>query len=119
MSTFGALACTLAALVAAPVTSQHRPLRVRVFRFVDHARSIRLPDGRRVPRSLDTVVRYPAVGGPYPLIVFAHGYALTPATYRRLLLAWTAAGYVVAAPAFPLEKADAAGGPDESDLVNE
>jgi predicted dienelactone hydrolase len=51
--------------------------------------------------------------------VFAHGYALTPGTYSRLLGAWTQAGYVVAAPLFPLEKANAPGGPDESDLVNE
>ena len=66
-----------------------------------------------------TVVRYPVAGGPYPLIVFAHGYALTPAPYARLLRAWTRAGYVVAAPVFPLENANAPGGPDESDLVNQ
>ncbi len=53
------------------------------------------------------------------MIVFAHGYALLPATYTRLLDAWAHAGYVVAAPAFPREKANAPGGPDQSDLVNE
>jgi dienelactone hydrolase len=68
---------------------------------------------------LPTIVRYPASAGARPLIVFAHGYALMPATYTRLLRAWAQAGYVVAAPAFPREKADAPGGPDESDLVNE
>ena len=68
---------------------------------------------------LTTVVRYPATRGPHPLIVFAHGFALTPATYSRLLRAWTQAGYVVAAPVFPLEDANAPGGPTESDLVNE
>ena len=82
-------------------------------------------------RHLPTIVRYPAVGprgaaeqpgaraaaGPWPLIVFAHGYDVTPGTYGHLLHAWAAAGFVVAAPAFPLETA---GGPlDESDLAHE
>jgi len=93
--------------------------RVRVFRFVDQSRTIRLPDGRRVPRTLETTVRYPANGGSYPLIVFAHGFGLTPVTYEALLRAWVHAGYVVAAPWFPLEKANAPGGPKESDLGNE
>jgi dienelactone hydrolase len=94
-------------------------LQVRTFRFVDTSRTIRLPDGRRVPRPLETVVRYPATKGPHPLIVFAHGFALTPATYSRPMRAWAQAGYVVAAPVFPLENANAPAGPDESDLVNE
>ena len=33
--------------------------------------------------------------------------------------AWVSAGYVVAAPIFPLSNANAPGGPDESDLVNQ
>ncbi len=72
-----------------------------------------------MPRSLETVVRYPAAGNAYPLIVFGHGYTLTPARYARLLRAWTEAGYVVAAPVFPLENAAAPGGPNESDLINQ
>jgi pimeloyl-ACP methyl ester carboxylesterase len=92
---------------------------VRVLPFVDRTRMIRLPDGKSVPRPIETVVRYPAGGGPYPLIVFAHGFALTPAPYDRLLRYWTRAGYVVAAPVFPLENANAPGGPTQSDLVNE
>jgi dienelactone hydrolase len=39
--------------------------------------------------------------------------------YSHLLDAWARAGYVVAAPVFPLENADAPGGPDESDLPNQ
>ena len=46
------------------------------------ARSACRTGGALRGRSL-TVVRYPATGGPYPLIVFAHGYALTPAPYAR------------------------------------
>ena len=87
-----------------------------VFRFIDHTRTIGLPGGQRVPRAVTTIVRYPASGGPYPLIVFAHGFAVTPATYAPLLRAWAQAGYVVAAPVFPLTNANAPGGPNESDL---
>jgi dienelactone hydrolase len=118
-----AIACGLGVGAASAAGSQTpsggQAVRVRVLRFVDHSRTIRLPDGRRVPRSLETTVRYPVTGGPLPLIVFAHGFALTPATYSRLLNSWTHAGYVVAAPSFPLENADAPGGPNESDLVNQ
>ncbi|HUY71266.1 MAG TPA: hypothetical protein VMV08_03430 [Gaiellaceae bacterium] len=96
---------------------------------------IHLPDGQTEPRTLVTYVRYPAVGrpgggdlvgapparaaGPFPLIVFGHGFAVTPAPYADLLRAWVRAGYVVAAPVFPLENADAPGGPNETDLVNQ
>ena len=66
-----------------------------------------------------TVVRDPVDAGPHPLIVFAHGFALTPAAYSRLLRTWAEAGFVVAAPVFPLENANAPGGPTESDLANE
>jgi dienelactone hydrolase len=115
--TYGGIVCAFAvAATAAPATPA---FRTRLFTFVDRTRSIALPDGKRVPRSLETVVRYPASGGSHPLIVFAHGFALMPATYSGLLSAWARAGYVVAAPAFPLEKADATGGPSQSDLVNE
>jgi alpha-beta hydrolase superfamily lysophospholipase len=95
------------------------PFRLQIFRFVDDSRTIRLPDGRRVSRPLVTVVRVPRAREPQPLIVFAHGFALTPAVYERLLDAWAHAGYVVAAPIFPLGNPNAPGGADESDLVNQ
>lgn len=113
----------LVGLAAAATTEAARteapPVRVRVLHFVDRSRTIRLPDGRRVPRTLETVVWYPAGGARYPLVVFGHGFALTPGTYGPLLRAWAEAGYVVAAPVFPLGNARAPGGPDESDLVNQ
>ncbi len=103
--------------------------------FTDHSRSIIVPGRGSVPRPLETVIRYPAIGdpsrvdvrdatpdraaGPFPLIVFAHGFAVTPTTYARLLQAWARAGYIVAAPVFPLTNANAPGGPNESDLVNQ
>jgi dienelactone hydrolase len=82
-----------------------------------------------------TDVRYPALGaagnsdvtgavaarsaGPFPLVIFGHGFAVTPDIYDRLMRAWARAGYVVAAPVFPLASPNAPGGPDESDLVNQ
>ena len=108
---------------------------LRVLRLVDASRTIELPTGTTEPRTLTTEVRYPALGapdgtdlldaptaradGPFPLVVFGHGFAVTPALYARLLQSWARAGYVVAAPVFPLENADAPGGPDESDLINQ
>jgi fermentation-respiration switch protein FrsA (DUF1100 family) len=108
---------------------------LRVLRLLDTSRTISLPNGTSAPRTLLTYVRYPALGspgrtdllnapaaradGPFPLVVFGHGFAVTPALYARLLQSWARAGYVVAAPVFPLENANAAGGPNESDLVNQ
>jgi dienelactone hydrolase len=126
---------------AIPAPPRHGPpyaVGERVITFVDPSRTVRYPGQPPEPRTLVTVVRYPAVGaagagsaldirngrpdhadGPFPLVVFGHGFAVTPATYYRLLRAWASAGYVVAAPVFPLENAHAPGGPDESDLVNQ
>jgi dienelactone hydrolase len=123
----------------APTTPPPQPssfaVGIRLLRLVDGSRSIRLPDGRVEPRALPTYVRYPALGTPgpadvwnapaarpagsFPLVVFAHGFAGTPGLYSSLLRSWARAGYVVAAPVFPLESASAPGGPDESDLINE
>ncbi|HWX52881.1 MAG TPA: hypothetical protein VNY34_06290 [Solirubrobacteraceae bacterium] len=108
---------------------------LRVLQLVDTGRTIRLARGRTEPRTLPTYVRYPALGapgasdlsgappasvaGPFPLVVFGHGFNVTPALYGSLLQSWTRAGYVVAAPLFPLARPDAPGGPTESDLVNQ
>jgi dienelactone hydrolase len=85
-------------------------------------------------RTLQTTVMYPATGpvtsapvrgarpderhGPYPLIVFAHGFGTSPdlSPYTTLMARWAGAGYVVAAPLFPLTRSDAPGGPDLSDF---
>lgn len=111
------------------------PVGVRILELVDRSRQIHLHDGTAIPRRLTTEIRYPARGaasgtvvrdatpaadaGPYPLIVFGHGFSVTPGVYSRLLQAWARAGYVVAAPIFPLENAHAPGGPNESDLINQ
>jgi dienelactone hydrolase len=108
---------------------------LRVLRLTDTSRTIRLANGTTEPRTMLTYVRYPALAppgatdvsdaptaradGPFPLVIFGHGFAVTPRPYARLLRAWASAGYVVAAPAFPLENANAPGGPDETDLINQ
>jgi dienelactone hydrolase len=114
-------------------TQQSISVGVRVLRFVDPTRTIQNAAGQSEPRVVTTIVRYPvvrttgalglsgvqALGRRFPLIVFGHGFAVTPAAYSLLLDAWTRAGYVVAAPVFPLENAGAPGGPNERDLVNQ
>lgn len=72
----------------------------------------------RDSRTLFTRIYYPAVGaaggrevegaapatseGPFPLVMFAHGFQAVSEVYRDLYVAWAEAGYVVAAPDFPL-----------------
>lgn len=73
-------------------------------------------------RTFPVTLWYPAAAdgtpdrtaGPYPLVLFSHGYAVTPETYRELLSRWAAAGYVVAAPTYPLLSGSPAG-PDHVD----
>jgi dienelactone hydrolase len=105
---------------------------VRVVAFVDRTRTVRYPGQAPQPRRIVAVVRYPTAGsrgrmdapalrgaGRFPLIVFGHGFAVTPGIYAPLLHYWARAGYVVAAPIFPLGNANAPGGPNENDLVNQ
>jgi dienelactone hydrolase len=93
---------------------------VRVVAFVDRSRTVRYPGQAPQSRRIVAIVRYPLVSaGRFPLIVFGHGFAVTPGIYAPLLRYWARAGYVVVAPIFPLGNADASGGPNESDLVNQ
>jgi fermentation-respiration switch protein FrsA (DUF1100 family) len=62
----------------------------------------------------------PEAPGPWPLVVFAHGFEVGPQPYIPLLETWAAHGYVVAAPEFPLTDAAIAGAHlDESDIDNQ
>ena len=98
--------------VAGTAESSVTPVARRVFRFADHTRLVHFRNGTTASRVLVTYVRYPrnGDGGPYPLVVFGHGFAATPGLYAPLLDAWAKAGYVVAAPLFPAENANAPGG---------
>ncbi len=78
-------------------------------------------------RALATTIYYPApatagsppVIGPFPLLVFAHGYAIDAAAYAPLLHALAAGGYVVAAPDFPGTSTALDGGAIRSDSLEE
>ena len=79
-------------------------------------------------RTLHTIIHFPARGEPdqagrepargaFPLVLMAHGYRLPAAGYERILDRVTAAGYIVAAPAFPHTSPQGDG--DRRDLVNQ
>ena len=115
------LAVLAAVAASTAFASNPRPaFRLRVIRLVDHSRRAHFRNGTSGPRVLVTYVRIPTRGhAPYPLVVFAHGFALTPQVYAGLLDTWARAGYVVAAPVFPVGNTNAPGGPDERDIVNQ
>ena len=117
--------------------AQPRPARfgvgLEVVRYVDTSRTATYANGESGPRQIVTEIRYPTLAkgvdipyappargfAPFPLLIFGHGFAVTPALYSRLLQSWASSGFVVAAPVFPVENADAPGGPDEADLTNQ
>ena len=115
------LVLAVAALSAAAAAAMSpAPIGLRVLHFVDRTRAAHFRTGEVAPRRLVTYVRYPRAGhGPFPLVVFAHGFDVLPGIYAPLLDAWAHAGYVVAAPVFPVESPTAPGGADESDLINQ
>jgi dienelactone hydrolase len=83
-------------------------------------------------RALHTTIYYPALGkpgdtvtadatpdrkhGPYPLILYSHGTNSSGAEYEPLLRQWASAGYVVAAPDYPLSNKNSPGGAIITDL---
>jgi predicted dienelactone hydrolase len=71
-------------------------------------------------RMLETTIAYPLrTKGRVPLIVLAHGDNGNPSKFSRLIAEWSSAGYVVAAPAFPLTRDDAPGPSVPADLANQ
>ena len=72
--------------------------------FVDTSRKTESANGQgNAPaRTLVTVIHYPQSDGPFPLIVLAHGRTGHPNKFSQLTTAWASAGFVVAAPVFPL-----------------
>ncbi|HUF85537.1 MAG TPA: hypothetical protein VMQ81_13215 [Acidimicrobiia bacterium] len=78
-------------------------------------------------RTLETALYYPAKGtyvedeitddaapakkdGRYPLILFSHGLTANYSVYEGIINEWVSAGYVVAAPNYPLSNTNAPGG---------
>lgn len=87
-------------------------------------------DAGRNSRMLRSLVMYPAAvegeanrpiesaqpaGGPYPLVLFAHGLGGYPEGYAEFLAAVASGGYVVVAPEFPRSSRFNPGGPDAGD----
>lgn len=73
-------------------------------------------------RTIETFIAHPTpFDGPYPLVVLAHGLGGHPDRLSELMTAWAEAGYVVAAPVFPLTNDPTPGGPtpDFRDMVNQ
>jgi fermentation-respiration switch protein FrsA (DUF1100 family) len=119
-------------------TAVTHPVGVTQRTFVDHSRPTDANgDCAELPsRTLRTTIYYPAIGdapstapapdaapdranGPYPLIAFSHGFDSDPKRYESLLEHWAAAGYVVAAPQFPLSSDQSACGAIAGDVVNQ
>jgi len=82
--------------------------------FADSSRPT--PAGTATPelpeRTLVTEFYVPQADGPLPLVIFGHGLLGHPDKFTELLTRWAEAGYLVAAPAFPLtnSKVDGASG---------
>lgn len=71
-------------------------------------------------RVLPTEIRFAAGSeGAGPLLVVAHGLDGTPSALAPLLDSWARAGYVVAAPTFPLTAKDESGNSERSESVDQ
>ena len=60
------------------------------------------PARNAATRTLRTEVYVPSGTGPFPVVMFAHGGGGSPDNFTQLLGAWAEAGFIIAAPAFPL-----------------
>jgi predicted dienelactone hydrolase len=49
-------------------------------------------------RDVTVSIQYPIKGGPYPLIIFSHGYGSSEQGYEQLVSYWTSNGYAVVRP---------------------
>ena len=103
-----------------PAPERSLAVQSTVLPLVDTSRDVVSGGVELAPeRTLTTTVWWPMAPGRYPLVVFASGYDVGPSTYARFCSTLASAGYVVAAPSFPLED-PAQGFPlDRGDLPNE
>ncbi len=76
-------------------------------------------------RSLNTSIWYPATtdgllaeGGPFPLVVWSHGFTSSADEVEYLAELLASRGYLVAAPTFPLASFGAPGGSTSEDFQN-
>jgi hypothetical protein len=100
-------------------TARDLPVSTQEFTFTDVTRGIPAFDafpGSDI-RPITTSVWYPTdrSHGPYPLVIFAPGYGVTGDFYAALLQRIASAGYVVAAPTYPILSGTPAGPSDTID----
>ncbi len=99
---------------ATATTTPPYTVATRVLSLRDPSR----PTGATPGRDLPTSLWYPQTGpGPFPVVVFGHGLGFDPRAYGQLLSGWASAGFVVAAPTFPLTSRNSPG--VVGDLVNQ
>jgi predicted dienelactone hydrolase len=122
-----------------PLAEPSTPYRVgqRVFDWIDPSRRTPAHGNyhSRAGREIVTVIWYPAdgapgatvandappsrSGGPFPVLLFAHGHGGEPADYLIDIADWVSRGYVVVAPEFPLGNRRTPGGAIYADLPNQ
>lgn len=107
----------------APGPAGPYPVTVTPMMFIDPSRNTAGRGGApgHTGRALATDLIYPAAPavGPFPLVVFAHGFGDSVATYLDLLRSVAGGGYVVAAPEFPLTSTAVPGALVRADVLNE
>jgi dienelactone hydrolase len=109
---------------AAPTTAPAAPLEVDVVTetFVDTSRptAAGTQSPARPERTIVTRIAHPTDGGPYPLVVLAHGASGHPDEYSDTVPLWASDGFVVASPAFPLTNREVPGAlANAGDVVNQ
>jgi predicted dienelactone hydrolase len=72
-------------------------------------------------RTLRVLIWAPHASGPLPLLIMAHGFGGLPEKFDAFARSVAAAGFLVAAPAFPLTNENAPGGHESNlrDLINQ
>lgn len=121
----------------APPTPSGPPYALGVIRTVveDPTRPTmaRGPSPAKSSRTIPLTIYYPAAGpasapdtenapaapGQYPLMIYAHGYAITAADYIPLIRDLAAGGFVVVAPDFPIASLVFPGPASQADLPNQ
>lgn len=95
----------------------------RTVTFIDRSRRTPPNPAAHQPgsstRTLRTTLWYPTGGGRFPLVVFGHGNGSNATRYASLLRTWAAAGYVVAAPDFPVSSKPSPGVSSIIDVTNQ
>ncbi len=101
-----------AALGAAPARTAPVSMGVRriTVTFVDTTRPTPANSAAHVEaatsRTLPTTIWIPRAKGPFPLVVYAHGNGGSGAGSAGIADPWARAGFVVAAPSFPVSSRD-------------